>query len=171
MSPTQFNNIINVACKVNAFDWATTFVKAQNHCLHPENREHTTQVAYALISFEKGHFKASLQTLEGMRFNNIHQAIRLKTLMIRCYFELKEDEDKILNYCASFEVYLFRHRKSNKESVKATLNFVRNIKLLIQKKISKEKLLHKIEDTSPIYFKSWLLEKAADYIAEFATHK
>ncbi len=171
MSPTQFNNIINVASKVKAFDWATPFVKAQKHCLHPENREHTTQVANALISFEKGNFKTSLHTLEGIGFNNIHEAIRLKTLMVRCYYELHKDEDKIFNYCASFEVYLFRHRKSNKEPVEATLNFIRNTKLLLQRKTPKEKLLHKIENTSPVYFKGWLLEKAADYKAEFAVHK
>ncbi len=163
MSSTQFNNIVNIACKVKDFTWLTIFIKEQNQYLNENIRTAAVQIAEANILFEKNNFKKALSVLSLVKTRDLRQLIRLKAFTTRCLFEIMDNEDAIFDYCIAFESFLQRNRKPKKDIVEATLNFVRISKKIIQKKIKEEKLLLEINQTTPIYFKSWLLEKAAFY--------
>ncbi len=171
MSGTQFNNIVNIACRVKDFDWAESFINAQSKFLPADVRNDTTLLAKSLMLFEKTDFRQVLALLEPAGFKDVNDTIRARALLLRSYYECQADMDMMLEYCNAFDIFLRRNRKSRKAIVIATLNFLRLIKMLIRKKADKEQIVREISQAESLYFKSWLIEKAAVYKAEFAAHK
>jgi hypothetical protein len=171
ISTTQFSNIVNAACKVKDFDWAIAFIVSQSRYLPKEVSEEIVILSNAIILFEKKDFEKTLQSLEDISFKDIRHAIRSKSLVLRSYYEVKKDENQILDFCIAFETFLRRNRKPKREAIEATLNFIHFVKVLVRKKTEKELILNSLENTKPIYFKPWLLEKLSKYKAEFAIHK
>ena len=171
MSGTQFNNIVNIACRVKDFEWADSFIYTQSIFLPTEVRNDTTLLARALIFFEKTDFGQVVGLLEQASFKDVNDSIRARALLLRSYYECRADTDKMLVYCHAFEAFLRRNRKSRKAIVTATLNFLRFVKMLITKKTEQGQLIHEIDKAEALYFKSWLLSKAAVYKAEFAARK
>lgn len=163
LSATQFNNIIAVACRVEAFQWAERFVASHGSYLPDAVQEETALLAKAIILFEQKKFKKVLQTLSDRDFKNTLDEIRSRALILRSLYELGEDENDMLDYCLAFEKYMRRGGQSGLAAVRGTLNSVRVVKMLIRKKAPREQILKTIHDTRPIYFDSWLEEKAKRY--------
>jgi tetratricopeptide (TPR) repeat protein len=171
MSSVQFNNIVNIACKVKDFNWVSVFIVSQSRYLKDEIRDSTVCMAKANILFEQGEFKKALNLLEKVNTKDTRQTIRLKAFVLRCQFEIMDDENNFFDYCNTFEAFLRRNRKPKKEIIEATMNFIKLIKMLIREKIEKDIILERIKNTSPVYFKTWLLEKTVGYNAKYAAHK
>ncbi|MBV6442443.1 MAG: hypothetical protein DYG98_22305 [Haliscomenobacteraceae bacterium CHB4] len=174
ITTTEFHNIVNAAGKAEDFDWADRFIAGRSQYLPAEVRAHAVLLANAILLFEKKDFAAIVKELDRVNLKELHDLhllIRLKTMMLRCYYELGEDPDTILNYCTNFENNLHRLRQPRTEAIKATFNFMKLLKMLVRKKTAKDLVLKKIENTKPAFFKPWLLEKAVTYKAAFATRK
>lgn len=171
MPATQFNNIVTTACGANDFEWALRFVESHSHFLKADIAADTATMAKAIIFFVKKDFRQVLELLGKARFKDIPDLMRSKAMILRSYYELKMDEEEIFVFCMSFESDLRRNRKPKREAVEATFNFLKLFKLLMDKKVAKERLLHDIERTKPLYFKEWLLEKSVNYKGEFATRR
>jgi hypothetical protein len=170
MSPSQYNNIVTAACKAKDFDWAHSFITTHRHLLLKDLQTNTVLLSEAIIAFENGKFAQTINTLSKVTFTDLHNTIRIKSLALRCHYEIAEP-DFIENFCFSFEGYLRRHRKPKQEAVEATLNFSHIVKKLILERTQKGKLMEEIERTKPLYFKPWLLEKAAVYKGRYAARR
>lgn len=171
MSAGQFNNIVNIACRVGDFAWAESFIASQSKFLAADIAADTVLLARAVIRFENHDFGEVFRLLELADFKDINDDIRSRAFLLRAYYESRADADRMLDYCMAFEAFLRRHRKSHKEAVAATLNFLRMMKMLIRKKHDRGRIIREIETAKPIYFTAWLLGKAAVYKAEFAARK
>jgi len=163
MSPTQFNNMVNAACRAKDFVWVSSFIDAHQKNLRESVRSDTVLLAEAIVLFEKNKYREALQRLKEVEFTDLHYAIRSKSLIIRSYYELPDSAVDIVGLCIAFESYLKRNRKPKQVAVEATINFIRIVKMLCREKATKEDIVREIEVTTPIYFKAWLLEKAAAY--------
>ena len=170
MSATEFTNIVNVACAVEAFDWADAFVDHHEQYLPDEISKDTALLAKASILFETGEFEQSLEKVNATTSRDIHHLIRSGTLILRIYFELAY-ETRIEDYCNSFEVLLRRTPKPHTEAVKATIKFVRLVRALYQEKTDKQTLLDEIEPPGDLFCRKWLRAKAKHYKARSATNK
>lgn len=174
MTTTEFHNIVNAAGKAKDFEWAEMFIATRSRYLPADIRAHAVLVAKTILLFEKKEFSTIVRELERVNLKELHDLyllIRLKTMMLRCYYELGEDQDTILTYCTNFENSLHRLRQPRTEVIKATINFMLLLKVLVRKKTPKDLVLQKIQATQSVFFKPWLLEKAAAYKAEFATRQ
>ncbi len=161
MSSSQFNNIVNAACRVKDFAWAAAFTASHQQFLPEDVRSDAVLLAEAILLFEKKKYREVLQKLQEVEFTDLHHAIRSKSLILRSHYELPDSGTDVVGFCIAFEGYLKRNRKPKREAVEATLNFTRIAKTLSLGKAAKEDVLMEIEATTPIYFKAWLLEKAA----------
>ena len=169
ISPTQFNNIVSIASRAKAYDWATSFVDDHKKYLPENYLESTTKLSKAIMLFFQEDYPGSLEIAGKIKSNFVRQSIRTKTLIIRCMYEINaEDNFELLEFCQSFEVFLRRNRGSLKEIIVATRNFIKLIKILLKMKKSKESVLLEINSVTPVYFKAWLLKKAETYKAKYA---
>lgn len=161
ISSSQFTNIVNAACKVGEFEWALYFVNHYRNYLIKESRDNISTLAKAIIYYEQKDFNNTLDMLRSVEFNDVHQAIRTKSLTLICYFELEEEENLILDYCTSFLAFLRRNNRLKGEIIQASINFVRITKKLLEGKTPMTLMYDNIQNTTPLYFKLWLLEKAS----------
>jgi len=165
ISSSQFNNIVNVACISKDLKWASSFIKKYEQFLPEGIRRDAVALAEAMILFEEKRYMEAVYKLSDVTFSDLPHAIRSKSLILRSYFEIADGNLDTEGFCLVFELYLKRHQTPKRELITATANFVKIVKKLIRRKETKEAITHEIQNANPIYFKSWLLEKAADYEA------
>lgn len=160
-------NMINVACSAKDIGWAAAILQEQNAALPKEAKA----LANAIIAFEEKEFFKVKILLRPTKFKDYHLILRSKAQLLRTYYELEEDVDHILSYCAAFDIWLRRRRKPKTDAVEATLEFVKVFRMLLLEKTNKQKLLDYIEKNQNLYFRSWLLDKTKRYEARHGGRK
>jgi hypothetical protein len=163
ISHTQFDNIVMVACKAKDFKWASQFVKNHSQYLPADIRSDAELFAKAMIAYGKTDYKGCLDQLQHIEFADFFHAIRTKAQMLRCHYELMDNEVDLENFCVAFDTYLIRNKREHKEVVDAMRNTIGIVKAMYLRKTPKEKLLQAIDAKKHIYLKDWLLEKASSY--------
>lgn len=171
LSPTKFSNIVNTACMLKEFRWVESFVRDYEKYLEPESRQSILNLSLGIIHFEKKEFSSAIERLSRVDFSDIFDSLRAKSFLLRCYCELGESEELILLFCDSFEKFLRRNKNLGKESILTTMNFIKAVRKLTQKKEDKAALIAEIGNAEFVFFKDWLLEKAAGYDSKFAARK
>lgn len=171
MSTTQFNNIVNTACKVGDFVWAERFVASKRSLLQTDIAGDTCLLADAIIKFAKADYRSVCDQLSGVNFGDLNNGIRSRALILRSYYELRTDPVDIHDFCVAFETFLKRAGKPKRENIVATKHFVRFVKLLVRGKMDRAALHKELENLHPIYFKDWLADKLDSYKQEFAAHR
>lgn len=158
---SQFNNIVTFACRAGEFDWATAFIQTQSFRLPAAQRDNTVFLARMIVAFEKGEYEAVLDGLHARTFHLLLENIRARALVMNCLYEL--GDDGAFDNCLAFEAFLRRTKQTKREAVKGALNLVRIVKMLIRKRTPKAALIQTVEKLQPLYFKSWLMQKALQY--------
>ncbi|MEZ5043675.1 MAG: hypothetical protein R2828_27510 [Saprospiraceae bacterium] len=162
-TPTNFSNIVNLACRLKQFQWAEYFTQTYQVYLPDGVKESATQLSLAMIYFEQGAFEKTLEQLQGLTYADAFYDLRARALRLRSFVELDEPPTLILYYCRSFEQFIRRNRQIKGDNERATFHFIQIIKTMARQKVSKTKLLAQLEKKQPLFFKTWLLEKIADY--------
>lgn len=165
LSPSQFNNIITVACQCGEFEWAKWFIETHTEFLAKDMQADTRAMSLAIIAFDEGRFGDVLELLRDVNFTDVHFAIRTKSLVVRSHCELKAPYELIYASCLAFERYLKRNKKLKGATVEGVSNFVNLLKKLIRK-TDKAALTKEIEAKQPIYFREWLLVQVDSYYSE-----
>ncbi len=163
ITANQLNSIVNTACKVKDFDWASSFIKTHRNILPEDNKDNALLLAEAIILVEQKKYRLALKKLEKADLPELYDTIRARSLLLICHYELADSELDIIGLCIAFEGYLKRHRKPRLEAVEATLRFIRMVKMLARGKAPRDEILREIEANPSIYFKAWLLEKTRVY--------
>ena len=155
---TTFNNIVNVAVHLKKCTWAKKFIRDWSIYLTPHDRFIASNLAEARIYFEERNFDASMTLLEQIaKHKNVHYALQIRILMARNYYEQKQTPNLQNSHCDNLELYIRRNVKNDglKES---TLNFVKILRFLINKKPQKQ-VLKVLEKQEPTTLRAWLTEK------------
>jgi hypothetical protein len=163
---SAFGNIVTVACHSKDFEWASEFINAYNHIIAEETRPVAILIAQAILAFETGRFQEAIDLLEPAMIETHLDILRARSLLLRSYFELKADQDLILDTCTSFENLLRRSLKT--EANQAMLAFVLILRRIVAQKSSKKVILDRIEKATSLYSRNWLLEKTVHYRARYA---
>lgn len=162
-TPTNFSNIVNLACRLKQFDWARYFIQTYQKHLPITVRESAARISFAMIHFEEGDFEQTLGELQDITYANAFYDLRARSLRLRCYVELQESTALILHYCRSFEQFIRRNKKIKGDNAEASTNFIQLIKELARQRSSKAHLEELLATKQPIFFKSWLSEKILTY--------
>lgn len=162
-TPTNFSNIVNIACRLKRFQWATYFIQAYQIHLPLNVRESATQISFAMIHFEQAEFEKTLEQLQHLEYADTFYDLRARALRLRCYLELKESTSLILHYCRSFEQFIRRNRRIKGNNAEASFHFIQLIKDIARQKAKKEELQAYIDTAQPLFFKTWLQEKINAY--------
>lgn len=159
----QFLNIVSVAAFCKDFDWVEGFIQTHKKFLITNELAPAVQLSEAIVLFDRGNYDGALKKLSKQNFPEFEYEFRAKALTIRCYYELK-DEDEALNRAGNFENYLKRGEKPRKEAINGVSNFLKIVKMLCRRKKSRLKIFEAINECQDLYFKSWLKEKTKLYL-------
>lgn len=158
MGHTDFNNIIEVACKSGAHEWAKIFIENYSKYLADFHKEETIKISQAIIYFEEENFIEVVAKLNELSFSVNDHAIRARWLLLCSLFELKDSSYSIESFISAFEQFLRREKTFNEMTIKGSLNLIKVIKKML-KKHDKTVLFAEVERTTPLFYKAWLLKK------------
>lgn len=159
----HFLNIVNIACRVKDFDWVAQFISTCQNLLPEWLRTDAVKLSKAIVKLEKKEFSNVLKILQGIHSKNVYIQIRIRLMMIICYFELGDSEVDLFDFCTNSELYLKRNGRPLKDAVSSALNFIKIVRILLRRRVSQQKILEEINNTTLLSFRHWLLEKAGKY--------
>ncbi len=162
ISEPKFLNIVNTACDLGEFEWTRSFVEKFKDHLPKEWKEDIITIALARVAFGEVDFDKTMELLREARFRDHTHTIHSKMLLLRCYYELKE-EIAFPDLRKSFTLFLKRNKTLNKGTISSCKNFMKILELLVSKKQEKKAILKEINEYKLLACKPWLLKKLEDY--------
>lgn len=159
--PAKFTNIVELACQLKEFDWATAFIKKWAKYVHKPIQKAVTQVSKAIIEFEKKNYSKVLAIELDFKHRDVFLKMRLKLLVIKTLCETGKDEQKILDHCHNLDVYLNRKKIAQEALTRSGKNFAKIVRKSLHPDAKWEQttLLQELEHTELIAYKIWLKKR------------
>ncbi len=170
LSEWDYKNVVTLGCKLQEFAWTERFINAYKEKLPASKRENAYKYNLANLFYNKKQYNEAQETLLQVQFTDVKYHLNTTFLLLRTYYAM-EDTEALLSLIDTFRVYVIRNRKMTTDQKKGYTNFLRFAKKLVllkhhsttfTKKSLKEKvdnLSQKIEQTSNVINKYWLLEE------------
>jgi hypothetical protein len=157
---TTFMNVVNVSTTLEKHDWAKQFVDKWSQYLVPEDKEIATNLVEARILFCEKEFEKARKLLESkMKHQNIAIVLNTRILLAQVFFEQNQPIIVQHSHCDNLNQYVLRNKSMNKTLQESTINFVKVLRLLIDKK-SKTLLVNELENKKKVIFcNDWLSQK------------
>lgn len=168
LSEGIFKNIVTAGLGVGEFSWTENFIQEYAAFLPSDIRENARTFNLASIHFYQKKYNQVIGLIRDVEYSDIVYALSAKQILVRTYYELDEQLalDSLID---SFKIYLRRNKlisKSQKREYLNFLNFVKSLTILRATDKNKiAKLRTRIEISSSITPKKWLLEKIDDLVA------
>ena len=161
LSPWTFANVVKLALRLKQYDWIEQFIKKNSQKLPESFRQNALNYNLAELYYYRKSYSQALDCLNKVKYSDLNYYLGSRVMLIKIYFEL-EEEQVLLSQLASFTVFLKRNKEISSHLKKTYLNFC-NLLFTILKKNPKQlfQLDEKIEQTSPLTEKEWLLEQLA----------
>jgi hypothetical protein len=133
-SITTYINIVNVACRLEEYDWLKRFIKTWSPYLPTLEKEEMINFALARIAFDEKNFDDVITLTKGVPFKNFIVTLNVRLMLIRTYYEQKIPHNTILDYSNAFYLYVYRSKDIGKSLKERTLNFIKLFRHLINGK-------------------------------------
>lgn len=170
ISPWDVKNIVALGIRLSAFEWTENFLQQFQYQIAPEYRDNSLTYNYAHVHYAKKEYRKAMRLLTQVEFEDVFYLLGAKTLLLKIYYELAEEEglDALLH---AFATALRRNKLISDYQREVHLNLIRFVKKLeqlraqlgilppeeIQKELSA--LEGDIQSTQAVSQKNWLLSK------------
>jgi len=161
LTRSTYLNVVSIALKLMEYGWVEDFIENNAQNLEDNIRENTESFARAKLGYELKDYTGSMRLLVLVDFKHPVYNLLAKTLLLKIYYELDEYDamDSLLD---SMTTYIRRKdiadiRRDNFANI---VRFVRQLSRIPtgdKKKVAELKA--RVEDTSPLTEKKWLLEQ------------
>ncbi len=171
MRDIEFFNISMIGFKYESEEWVTNFIEVHKHYLPEKIRIFLVPLAYAYSAIFKNDYEQVINILKDINpSNNLVYLDKIKTLLIRAYFEavIKENEAyrNPLHYeINSLKKMMERNEKLSSTKIESTNNFLTLTKKLLNLYDDKSIELKKnhsfeilLSQTNPLLLRQWLTE-------------
>lgn len=161
LTRATYLNVVNNALKLKEYDWTHDFIERYTHQLEEDIKENTEYFARARLGYELKDYNTAMPLLVQVDFKHPVYNILAKTLLLKIYYELDEF-DALDSQVDSMTTYIRRKELSDlhRNNFNSVARLTRQLSRLnpFDKK-KKEALRKRIEETSPLTEKKWLLEQ------------
>lgn len=174
LTQRDYKNITSIALRLAEYDWTINFISEYKSKLPKEQRDNAYAYNLANYYYETGKLKKAVQLLREVEFTDIFYNLDAKTMLLKIYFELEEDE-AFFSLVAAFKIYLSRNRLINEHNRKLYMNL-----LIFTSKLYTLKMRHifrkanvfqlKLKQlkgkvmTQPVANSRWLINKTEELI-------
>jgi hypothetical protein len=161
--PSEFLGIIGTATAVQAFDWASEFIRQFQDKVDDQHRNTTVVLSTARILVEKNQYTQALDLLESIQNEDQQFSLFLRLMTIQCYYELGY-WDLIYDYIEKYKINLTQRKNTPKNDQNlGALNALKIVKLLLDRKKEPAFIRQQIDSMSNLHMRIWLLEKLNSY--------
>ena len=130
ISPPDVKNIVTLAVRLRAFDWAEDFMQNFAERISPDYRKNTLTYNRAyLLHHGKGESRKAMRLLTQVEFNDIYYYLGARTLLLEIYYELYEQE-ALESLLHAFSKSLRANKQLSAYHQKVHLNLIRFVKKL-----------------------------------------
>lgn len=165
LAPSDFKNIVTVGLRTGQVEWTEKFIHNYKNRIPSELRENTYLYNLAFLHYYKKEFSKALKLLQTVDFNDIYYNLDAKSLLLKTYYELDEEEP-FFSLVDAFSTYLKRNKLISDYQRTVYLNFVKYAKKLMHIKIGGRVSLQEVKDElkelKQVASLQWLLEKAEE---------
>ncbi len=169
IEPGTFFNIVSASSKLKKFEWANQFIQTYQFHIAAPYSEETRQLSISYLNFNQGKYEAVIKLLSTRRFTNLFYQINVRTLLLRSYYKLFEQNvtyyPLLIAQCESFIKLLQRNQKLQENKKHATLLFTKLLKVIVESKYTgsynrekKQQFLDIIHQSKGITLQGWLVE-------------
>jgi hypothetical protein len=161
LSRFAFNNIVAIALRVGALQWASAFITQFKPRLERQFREATADLNLARVAYARKDFGAAIQHLQRADYKDMMNNLTAKTLQLKIYYET-EAFDLLESHLASMKTFIRRHtaigyhRTNYSKIVYYTQQLMQ---LLPRNTVEIAALRTKIQEEPVLTEKVWLLEQ------------
>lgn len=166
----HFKNLVIVGLRAKRYDWVDKFIEENINEVAPNHREAMHYFARALWHFYQHQYNEALEVFRHYDMLDTLYPLDRRTFLLRIYYETNATI-VFYDFMQSFERFVRETNKlRNQQNRRSYLNFISLARQLFNAKVnpdtSKEqvtRIKQKIEQTSPISDKQWLLEKCKEF--------
>lgn len=170
ISEWNYKNITALGCSLKEYEWTENFIQTYKDKLPTHRQENAYNYNLAHLYYYTKRYHDALSVLLLVQFTDVKYHLNTSFLLLRTYFALK-DTEALLSLIDTLRIYVMRNRKITTDQKRGYTNFLRFAKKLVlirhqaaafSRQTVEEKLqalAQKIEDTSNVINKYWLLEE------------
>lgn len=164
VSPTAFQNIVNIASKNNQFKWAEKFISEQGIYLDESARKDTVLIARASLDIEQKQFENAYKSLNiNYELKDLGHEIRAKMMLLFCGYMRSLPTELLMTTCTNFERYLTRLKNKRGIRIDPFLNFTNVYRSLAQHKEPIEVIQNRLALLDEVSGRSWLVAMIDHY--------
>ncbi|MCX6352184.1 MAG: hypothetical protein NTX03_10015, partial [Bacteroidetes bacterium] len=165
LASSDYKNIVTLGLRSGKVAWVEEFIHTYKDYVPASIRDNTFNYNLAFLLYYKKEFGKALKLLQSTEFTDVYYLLDGKSLLLRTYYELNEDEP-FYSLCDAFTNYLKRNKLISEYQRTVYLNFVKFAKKLMQLKQggrgSIEELKSELETSKNVATLQWLKEKAGE---------
>jgi hypothetical protein len=165
LHPQLFNNIIIIALRLSEIDWVNHFISHYAKYINDSERENAISHAKALVYYHEKKYEKTVRELSTVSFDAYHDGIKVRILLLKAYFELK-DEEALIYLISSFKKQVERKKISSAAAVSSAKNTIKVVEKILKihtRDYKKFKaLLSEVQAMPLIMEKQWIIEKLTE---------
>ncbi len=163
----HFKNIVTTALRLQEFEWTQNFIEVNYKKLPEQDRENAYCYNMGNLDYYQQKFHEAMINLVKVNSRNLSYNLGAKSILLKSYYELKEEE-ALFSLIHSFTTYIRRNKilsDTNKRNYLNMIKFIKRLSKLQKGEVKKaEKLLQKLQGTSNVLEKQWLIGKIEEKI-------
>lgn len=173
ISEWEYKNIVTVACRLKAFDWADGFIRNFREKLKPAEMENAYRYNLANLHYSRKQYDNALELLRDVEFTDVFYKLGSRSLLLKIYYECDETE-ALVALLDSFKNFIHRNKNISTYQKNIHFNLLKEVKRLFRikmrvgfqrKQLLKQqlgKLKKRIKENPEIANLQWLNEKIGE---------
>ncbi len=159
LSPYDYKNTLQLALKIEDFDWAENFLNDFKPFLPEKERDNIYKYNLAIFHFRKKDYATAMTLLQEVNLKETLFNLDARRLLARIYFDFNE-MSALESHIESSKVYIYRQKDIGYHK-EAYANFFRFLEKIYKSNLAistiKEDMRAEITDTKLLVEKEWLL--------------
>jgi hypothetical protein len=161
LSPYDYKNTLQLALKIEEYDWAEKFLNDFKPFLPEKDRDNIYKYNLAIFHFRKKDYNTAMTLLQQVNLKETLFNLDARRLLARIYYDVKE-MSALESHIESSKIYLHRQKEIGYHK-EAYSNFFRFLEKIYKSNLSshsiREELHKEITQTKLLVEKEWLLEQ------------
>lgn len=120
---SDFKNIVTVGLRLNRYSWVGDFMENYREKVQPAHRDNVYHFCKADMLYEQSEWREAIRLLQTVSFTDVFYQLSARTLLIKLYFEMKENEG-LFYALDAFERFLRRNKSIARERRESHRNFI-----------------------------------------------
>ena len=156
-----FKNIVSVAVKLEAYDWAEQFINENARLLGSKYERDYLRYNLAQLNFARGQFLDCRALIHGERFKDPFIKLNVRILLLKTYYEL-DQLDNVEAELENFKQFLHRNKQLSyhRKNCQNLMTFLkRTLYLKPGDEIGMKRLKDQVSVAKQLSERKWLIEK------------